>query len=59
LLSQAEDVYSTALKTDDEMFHMALYDWLLCKQMPDKLLSVSSQQISFDDNYPHYVSAVL
>jgi len=33
-------VYKTALKSNDEMFHVALYDWLLCKQMPEKLLSV-------------------
>ena len=40
MFSQAEDVYTTALKSNDEMFHVALYDWLLCKQMPEKLLSV-------------------
>ena len=38
---QAEDVYLMALKSEDEMFHVSLYDWLLCKQMPEKLLSVS------------------
>jgi len=44
-VSQAEDVYLTALKSDDEMFHVALYDWLLCKLMPEKLLSVSPANI--------------
>jgi len=34
-------MYTTALKSDDEMFHVALYDWLLCQRLPEKLLSVS------------------
>jgi len=47
----------TALKSDDEMFHMALYDWLMCKQMPEKLLSVS--QVYYQRNSYSYISNVL
>ena len=39
---QAEEVYSAALKSYDEVFHICLYDWLLCKNMSEKLLSVST-----------------
>ena len=35
-------MFALALKTDDEMFHIALYDWLVAKQLPDKLLDIQT-----------------
>ena len=40
LYFQAEEVFSLALETDDEMFHVALYEWLIAKKLSDKLLEV-------------------
>jgi nuclear pore complex protein Nup155 len=38
----AEEVYRVSLESKDEMFHVALYDWLRNKNMSEKLLSVQS-----------------
>ena len=37
---QAEEVFSLALETDDEMFHVSLYEWLIIKNLSEKLLEV-------------------
>lgn len=39
-LLQAEEMFCLALKSDDQMFHIALYDWLICRNMSEKLLEV-------------------
>ena len=39
---QAEEVFSLALSSSDEMLHVALYDWLIAKKLSDKLLDVQS-----------------
>lgn len=35
-----ENVFSAALKSDDELFHVELYSWLLQENLHDRLLSV-------------------
>eukprot|EP00794_Sanderia_malayensis_P007706 gene7706-8543_t len=37
-----EQTIKTALKSDDELFHVALYDWMMAKDMTDRLLEVTS-----------------
>ncbi len=38
---QSEQVFSLAMKSDDEMFHVAMYDWLIARNLTEKLLEVS------------------
>ena len=37
---QTSDVFRLALKSNDELFHVALYDWLFSGNMMEKLLEV-------------------
>jgi len=39
-VSQAEQVLNVALKSDDELFHVELYSWLLQEGLYDRLLSI-------------------
>ncbi|XP_029645165.1 nuclear pore complex protein Nup155 [Octopus sinensis] len=39
---QKEQVFKLALKSDDELFHVALYDWLLQNNLNDKLIEIKS-----------------
>ena len=41
-LLQAEEVFSLSLKSDDELFHVHLYDWLISKNLTEKLLEVGT-----------------
>ena len=43
-LLQADEMYCLALKSDDQMFHIALYDWLIHKNLSEKLLDVSTDR---------------
>ncbi|KAL5017128.1 hypothetical protein ScPMuIL_006717 [Solemya velum] len=36
------DVFQLALKSEDELFHMALYDWLFSMNLTEKLLDIQS-----------------
>ena len=40
---QKDHVFKLALKSDDELFHVALYDWLLHNNLKDKLIEVGKQ----------------
>lgn len=40
---QKEDVFRMSLKSDDEMFHVALYDWFFNASLTEKLLEVHLQ----------------
>ena len=42
LVPQVEEVFSLALRSSDEVFHIALYDWLIAKQLSEKLLDIQS-----------------
>lgn len=44
----SEQMFEMALKTDDELFHVALYDWLIDNNQTDTLLSIKSP---FLENY--------
>ena len=33
-------MFNLSLKSDDEMFHVALYDWLISRNLTEKLLEV-------------------
>lgn len=37
---QKEDVFRMSLKSDDELFHVALYDWFFNASLTEKLLEV-------------------
>ncbi|KAK2140069.1 hypothetical protein LSH36_1494g00009 [Paralvinella palmiformis] len=37
-----DEVFSLALKSQDKMFHICLYDWLIMKQLSEKLLEIQS-----------------
>jgi len=37
---QREEVFRLALRSDDELFHVSLYEWLFNMNMTDKLLEV-------------------
>lgn len=37
---QKEEVFRMSLKSDDEMFHVALYDWFFHANLTEKLLEV-------------------
>ena len=37
---QFEKMLLTCLKSGDELFHVALYDWLISKDLTDRLLEV-------------------
>lgn len=45
---QKDHVFKLALKSDDELFHVALYDWLLHHNLKDKLIEIKSP---FLENY--------
>ena len=38
---QQSEVFRLALKSEDELFHVSLYDWLFTMNMTDKLLEVT------------------
>ncbi|XP_054719689.1 nuclear pore complex protein Nup155-like [Uloborus diversus] len=38
----SEEIFNMALKTDDELFHVALYDWLIENNQTDTLLFIKS-----------------
>ncbi|KAK2179646.1 hypothetical protein NP493_478g02009 [Ridgeia piscesae] len=38
----SEEVFRLSLKSDDELFHVALYDWLINKSLSEKLLEIQS-----------------
>ena len=40
-LIQKAEVFRLALRSDDELFHVSLYDWLFSMNMTEKLLEVS------------------
>ncbi len=40
IVLQLEQTVQTALRSDDELFHVALYDWMISKDMADRLLEV-------------------
>ena len=35
-------MFTLALRSQDEMFHIALYDWLIGKKLPERLLDIQS-----------------
>ena len=37
---QAEHIYNLALKSSDELFHVKLYEWMVSKDLTDKLMQV-------------------
>ena len=37
-----ENVFTAAFKSDDELFHVEMYQWLLSEKQYDRLLSVRS-----------------
>ena len=37
-----ETVFTAAFKSDDELFHVEMYQWLLSEKQYDRLLSVRS-----------------
>ena len=37
---QKEEVFRLALKSDDELFHVSLYDWMFSMNLTEKLLTV-------------------
>ncbi|XP_071953322.1 nuclear pore complex protein Nup155-like [Antedon mediterranea] len=37
-----EDMLQRALKSDDELFHVALYDWFVARGLTDRLLQINS-----------------
>lgn len=37
---QLESLYSQCIKANDELFHMALYEWMVKNDLTDKLLQV-------------------
>lgn len=39
-LLQAETLYTQSVKCTDEMFHVALYQWMIDNELTDKLLQV-------------------
>ena len=39
---QVETVFTAAFKSDDELFHVEMYQWLLSEKQYDRLLSVRS-----------------
>ena len=49
---QQSEVFRLALKSEDELFHVSLYDWLFTMNMTDKLLEVNTfcTSIFVDDN---------
>ncbi|KAI0209905.1 hypothetical protein LSAT2_005340 [Lamellibrachia satsuma] len=40
-----EEVFRLSLKSDDELFHVALYDWLINKSLSEKLLEIQSPHL--------------
>ncbi|XP_014679572.1 PREDICTED: nuclear pore complex protein Nup155-like, partial [Priapulus caudatus] len=42
---QMEKMLQMALKSEDELFHMVLYDWLLEMELTDKLLEIKSPYV--------------
>ncbi|XP_022087297.1 nuclear pore complex protein Nup155-like [Acanthaster planci] len=40
-----EEIMQKALASDDELFHVALYDWLIEKGLKDRLLQISSPYV--------------
>ena len=50
---QKEEVLQLALKSNDMLFHSALYDWLFSTNRSDKLLEVSVA----DDSGVHFYRA--
>ena len=39
---QQSEVFRLALRSEDELFHVSLYDWLFTMNMTDKLLEVNT-----------------
>lgn len=37
---QVEILYHLALKSSDELFHVKLYEWMISKDLTDKLMQV-------------------
>ena len=37
---QSEEVFTLSLKSDDELFHVAMYEWLIHMNLTEKLLEV-------------------
>ena len=45
LIFQQAEVFRLALKSEDELFHVSLYDWLFSMNMTDKLLEVGLSSV--------------
>ncbi len=41
---QVEEMFTVAVRTEDKMFHVALYDWLISQHLTEKLLEVSTHR---------------
>ena len=46
-----EKVLRLSLKSDDEMFHVALYDWLISMELTEKLLEVRRNVVRLYELY--------
>ena len=60
----AEEVFRLLVRSDDEMVHVALYQWLIYNRFTDRLLSIQvflftiSSEYVFTGRYPVQASAV-
>ena len=55
LMFQRDEVLQLALKSNDMLFHSALYDWLFSNNRSDKLLEVSVA----DDSDVHSIEQMM